>query len=233
MSRTAYKAPVIEYLGGTEIGGAYITGTVVQPASPATFTTPALGIDFVILDEMGNTVSEGEAGELFLIPPSIGLSQELLNEDHERVYYAGCPTGPNGEILRRHGDQFVQIHKDLFKARGRADDTMNLGGIKVSSLELEQVLDSHPAVYESAAVAVQMEGEGADRLVAFVVLEQETETDSLRTELRSMLRKKLNPLFKLHDLVVTSELPRTTSNKLMRRKLRNGYPVDKPSGEDA
>jgi acetyl-CoA synthetase len=66
MSRTGYRAPVIEYLGGTEIGGGHITATVAQPASPAAFTTPALGIDFVLLDDQGNPVNEGEMGELFL-----------------------------------------------------------------------------------------------------------------------------------------------------------------------
>ncbi len=56
MSRARYRAPIIEYLGGTEIGGGHLTGTVVQPASPATFTTPTLGMDFVILDEEGAAV---------------------------------------------------------------------------------------------------------------------------------------------------------------------------------
>jgi acetyl-CoA synthetase len=82
MSRAGYRAPVIEYCGGTEIGGGYITGTVVQPGCPATFNTPALGLDFVILDEQGCPVPEGEAGEVFLVPPSIGLSQTLVNRDH-------------------------------------------------------------------------------------------------------------------------------------------------------
>ncbi len=56
MSRTGYRAPVIEYCGGTEIGGGYLTGTVVQPASPASFSTAALGLDLVVLDEEGKPV---------------------------------------------------------------------------------------------------------------------------------------------------------------------------------
>jgi acetyl-CoA synthetase len=96
MSRAHYRAPVIEYLGGTEIGGGHITGTVVQPASPATFTTPALGIDVAILDEGGRPVPEGGEGELFLVPPALGLSQHLLNADHHDVYFRGCPRGPGG-----------------------------------------------------------------------------------------------------------------------------------------
>jgi acetyl-CoA synthetase len=223
MSLTDYRAPIIEYCGGTEIGGGHVTGTVVQPASPATFTTPALGLDLVILDEDGEPVAEGEEGELFLVPPSIGLSQSLLNRDHEAVYYEGCPSGPNGEVLRRHGDQVAKLPGGYFAAQGRADDTMNLGGIKVSSLELERVLEHHPAVYEAAAVAVQPAGEGAEKLVVFAALSEEAAQDELQRELGKAIAKELNPLFKIHDLVVVDSLPRTASNKLMRRELRRRY----------
>ncbi|MFQ5739991.1 MAG: AMP-binding protein [Acidobacteriota bacterium] len=221
MSRAHYRAPVIEYCGGTEIGGAYVTGTVVQPASPATFTSPALGMDLVILDQRGDPVGEGETGEVYLIPPSIGLSQELMNRDHHKEYYAGCPLGPHGEILRRHGDEMTRLHGGWYKAQGRADDTMNLGGVKVSSLELERVMDAHEAVFESAAVAVQPGGEGADKLVVYVVPREGADRTQLVKELGSRIAREINPLFKIHDLVVTTELPRTPSNKLMRRQLRH------------
>ena len=223
MSRMGYRTPVIEYLGGTEIGGGHITGTVVQPASPSTFTTPALGIDFVILGEDGAQVDEGEMGELFMIPPALGLSQTLLNRDHDEVYHMDCPTGPQGEVLRRHGDQTLRLSHGFYRAQGRADDTMNLGGIKVSSLELEHIIDDHEAIYESAAVAVQPEGEGAERLVVFAVLNQAVDHGTLAKSLNAMIGKRLNPLFKIHDLMITDNLPRTASNKLMRRTLRSQY----------
>ena len=95
MSRAGYK-PVIEYCGGTEIGGAYITGTVVQPAAPSTFSTPALGSDLIILDEEGRPA---DFGEVFLVPPALGLSQEMLNRDHHEEYYANVPKGPQGQLL--------------------------------------------------------------------------------------------------------------------------------------
>jgi acetyl-CoA synthetase len=221
MSRTGYRAPIIEYCGGTEIGGGHITGTVVQPASPATFTTAALGIEFILLNEAGQPVEQGEMGELFLVPPAIGLSQWLLNRDHHEEYYAGCPAGPAGEALRRHGDQMLRLPCGFYRAQGRADDTMNLGGIKVGSPEIERVLDGHPLVYESAAVAVQLKDEGADRLVVFVVLKQPMDKQNLIEELGRLLAQQLNPLFKIHDLVLVDQLPRTASNKLMRRELRD------------
>ncbi len=223
MSLAGYRAPIIEYCGGTEIGGGYVTGTVVQPASPATFTTPALGLDLTVLDGDGRPVGEGGIGEVFLVPPSIGLSQRLLNRDHDEVYHDGCPPGPGGEILRRHGDQLARLARGFLRAQGRADDAMNLGGIKVSSLEIERVLDGHPGVRETAAVSVQPEGEGAEQLVVFAVAAEEVDADRLRRELAGLLRDHLNPLFRLHDLVLERTLPRTASNKLMRRDLRTRY----------
>ena len=223
MSRTKFKVPIIEYMGGTEIGGGYLTGTVVQPASPSTFTTPALGIDFIILNENGKEVQHGEKGELFLVPPSIGLSQELLNKDHFEVYYKNCPTDSDGNLLRRHGDQISNLYGEFYQAQGRSDDTMNLGGIKISSIELEKLINSHKAVAECAAVSIQRKGESIENLVVFVVVNKEIIKEKLMLDLKTMISKGLNPLFKIHDLLLTENLPKTASNKLMRRKLRNQY----------
>lgn len=218
MGLTGYAAPVIEYCGGTEIGGGHITGTVLRPASPAVFNTPALGLDFEVLDEAGRPVPPGVTGEIFLRPPSVGLSQTLLNADHHAVYHEGCPEG-----LRRHGDAVEPLPGGFWRAHGRADDAMNLGGIKVSSQEIEQVADAHPSIYQSAAVAVQAEGEGADRLVLFVVARGSPDPAILKTEVAARIAREINPLFKVHDLVLVPEIPRTASNKVMRRILRADY----------
>jgi acetyl-CoA synthetase len=79
-------------------------------------------------------------------------------------------------------------------------------------------------VAECAAVAVQPEGGGADQLVVFVVLDEERDPADLRAELGRLLSRRLNPLFKIHDVVAVDTLPRTASNKLMRRELRARYP---------
>lgn len=223
MSRAGYRAPVIEYLGGTEIGGGHATGSVLLPAAPSTFNTPALGLDFVILDDQQQPVEPGALGELFLIPPSIGLSQSLLNADHHEIYYADCPSGPRGEVLRRHGDEFFDLGNGTYRAQGRTDDTMNLGGIKVSSIELEEVINAHPAVFESAAIAVQLTGEGAESLIVCLVPVTEIDVETLHQDLRRRIAVELNPLFRIHQIVMLDRLPRTDSNKVMRRELRNLY----------
>lgn len=220
-----YRAPVIEYCGGTEIGGGHITGTVVQPQSPATFSTAALGLDFALLDEHGRAVGENELGEIFLVPPSIGLSQRLLNADHDKIYYDGVPAGPRGEPLRRHGDEMKRLAGGYVQAHGRADDTMNLGGIKVSSLELERAMDRHPMVYQTAAVAIVPGKGGAEQLVVFCVPAPGARLDAkaLQKELQDTIRRDLNPLYRIHDVVLVDALPRTASNKIMRRELRKQY----------
>jgi acetyl-CoA synthetase len=221
MSLAGYR-PIIEYCGGTEIGGGYITGTLAQPAAPATFSTPALGLDFVILDDDGHPTDKGE---LFLIPPSIGLSTELLNKDHHEVYFEGTPQGPQGEVLRRHGDGVERLGSGYHRMHGRVDDTMNLAGIKVSSAEIERVLNAVNGISETAAIAVSPPEGGPSLLVIYAVLSpgNDMEKDALKTALQAAIKERLNPLFKIRDMVIVDALPRTASNKVMRRMLRDRY----------
>ena len=225
MSLAGYK-PVIEYCGGTEIGGGYITGTRVQPAAPSMFTTPALGVDFQLFDGNGEPT---ENGEVFIIPPSLGLSTSLLNADHNEVYFGGTPQ-PN---LRRHGDAIERLDNRFesepwlagikYRVHGRIDDTMNLSGIKVSSAEIEEVLNVVSEVHETAAVAVSPKDGGPSQLIIYAVLEA-SEIASTKQELHATLQTELsahlNPLFRIHDVVIVDALPRTASNKIMRRLLR-------------
>ncbi len=209
--------PVIEYCGGTEIGGGYITGTVLQDAIPATFTTPTLGIDVRILDDAGN---ETDTGELFLVPPSIGMSQSLLHRDHHEVYFEGVPQ--TDVPLRRHGDHMQRLPNGYYRAMGRVDDTMNLSGIKVSSAEIERAIESVGGVAESAAIAVSPSDGGPSRLVVYAVAidPSAVDVDRWRAEMQEAIRSHLNPLFKVDEVIAIDELPRTASAKVMRRSLR-------------
>ena len=221
-SRAGYR-PVVEYCGGTEIGGAYITGTVVQTSVPSAFSTAALGMSLAILDRRG---VEADQGEMFIVPPSIGLSTRLLNRDHHQEYFAGTPKGPGGIMLRRHGDRMKRLENGYYRAQGRMDDTMNLGGIKVGSAEIERVLNRVPGIGETAAVAVSPPDGGATQLLVYVVLASPV-PDFGEEELLGIFQKaiadQLNPLFRLHGVKVVRQMPRTVSNKIIRRQLRSGY----------
>lgn len=225
---TRFKAPIIEYCGGTEIGGGYITGSVMQPASPATFTTPALGLQLVFRDETSGQIGPDQEGEVFIVPPSIGLSQQLLNRGHHEEYFAESPTLDDGTPLRKHGDNYrkvTQVDDTVFyKSQGRADDVMNLGGIKVSAVEIEDVLNAHPSIFETAAVAVSPPDGGPEQLIIFYVPQEKTpEEGILKKQLQQMLSDELNPLFRIKEVIAKESLPRTASNKLMRRVLRKTY----------
>lgn len=100
---------------------------------------------------------------------------------------------------------------------------MNLGGIKISSKELERVLETHSDVFEAAAVAVQPSGEGAEKLIVFVKPAGIDVPDDLRAQLQTAISAHLNPLFRIEDLVLCNELPRTASGKLVRRVLRDQW----------
>lgn len=219
MARAGYK-PVVEYCGGTEIGGGYITQSLTQPSSPATFSTPSLGLDVVILDEAGHSAP---AGELFIMPPSVGLSQTLLNRDHHEVYYQGTPRGLKLELLRRHGDEFEALPGGYYRAHGRADDTMNLGGIKVSSAEIERVVLGVEGVSDVAAIAMDPPGGGPSLLILYLVAKPgvSLSPDRGKEAAQAVISARLNPLFRVHEVHITDSLPRTASNKVMRRVLRD------------
>lgn len=218
LMQLANNKPVIEYCGGTEIGGGYVTSTVVQPNIASTFSTQALGGEFILLDENNQPSKQGE---MFLIPPILGLSNSLVNRDHYEVYYKGNPTY-KGKVLRRHGDELVQLENGYYKARGRADDAMNLGGIKVSSIQIEELINQLEFVKESAAIAVSPTDGGPGQLFIFAVLLPSNLNDEEQLkEARSIIKEKLNPLFKVEKLLRVDMLPRTASGKVMRRKLRD------------
>lgn len=123
------------------------------------FSAPVLGSKFLLQDTKGKFVDGSEfeknedgknSGEILLSPPTVGLSTTLLNKDHFSVYFEGMPHGPDGELLRKHGDEVEFVRSSLhlplesknsttpyFRALGRSDDTMNIGGIKISSVEIE------------------------------------------------------------------------------------------------
>ncbi|KAL0462432.1 UNVERIFIED_CONTAM: putative acyl-activating enzyme 17, peroxisomal [Sesamum latifolium] len=225
MGRARYK-PVIEYCGGTEIGGGFVTGSLLQHQSLAAFSTPAMGCSLFILGADGFPIPQKGPGigELALGPLMFGASSTLLNADHYDIYFKGMPVW-NGKVLRRHGDVFERTSRGYYRAHGRADDTMNLG---VSSVEIERICNSVDAsVLETAAVGVPPAGGGPERLVIAIVLKNPdkpiTDLSNLSASFNSALQKKLNPLFKVSEIVPLPSLPRTATNKVMRRVLRQQF----------
>ena len=215
------------------------------------FSTPVLGSQLYLLDSAGEAIEKSKykassnmtiSGEVALVPPSIGLSTHLLNRDHFQTYYKGMQPGPNEEVLRRHGDEIEMISNSqkescpkmtvdesnpYFRALGRCDDTMNIGGIKVSSVEIERVCNLVEEIKETAAIGVAGPHGGPCKLVIYAVLVSDDARSAdpvcLKTAMQKQIKVKLNPLFGISDVIITDNLPRTASNKVMRRLLRDEY----------
>ncbi|KAJ6427959.1 hypothetical protein OIU84_023378 [Salix udensis] len=225
LSSRAYYKPIIECCGGTELASSYIQGCPLQPQAFGAFSTASMTTGFVILDENGvsNPDDVPCVGEVGLFPLYLGASDRLLNADHDKVYFKGMPMY-KGMQLRRHGDIIKRTVGGYFIVQGRADDTMNLGGIKTSSVEIERVCDhAEESIMETAAISVAPVDGGPELLVIFVVLKKgfDGEAGKLRTKFSKAIQSNLNPLFKVSFVKIVPEFPRTASNKLLRRVLRD------------
>ncbi|KAF5200058.1 Tetratricopeptide repeat (TPR)-like superfamily protein [Thalictrum thalictroides] len=129
------------------VASSYIQGNFLQPQAFGAFSTASMTTGLVILDENGNAYPNDQAcfGEVGLIPINLGATDRLLN-DQGMVYFKGMPIY-QGMHLRRHGDIIRRMVGGYFVVQGRADDTMNLGGIKTSSVDIERVCDQAVKTY--------------------------------------------------------------------------------------
>ncbi|GKV30326.1 hypothetical protein SLEP1_g39143 [Rubroshorea leprosula] len=225
LSSKSYYKPIIEFCGGSELASCYIQGNLLEPQAFGAFSGPSLTAGLVILDEHGVPYPDDQAcvGEVGLFPLHLGATERLLNADHEEVYYKGMPMY-KGMRLRRHGDVVKRTVGGYYIVQGRADDTMNLGGIKTSSVEIERVCDqADESILETAAISAAPPGGGPEMLAIFVVLKKgfDHQPDKLKIMFSKAIQRNLNPLFKVSYVKIVPEFPRTASNKLLRRVLRD------------
>ncbi|XP_011089734.1 probable acyl-activating enzyme 18, peroxisomal [Sesamum indicum] len=225
LSSRAFYKPVLECCGGTELASSYIFGNLLQPQAFGAFSSATMSTGFVIFDENGVPYPDDQPciGEVGLFPLYMGATDRLLNADHEEVYFKGMPMY-KGMQLRRHGDILKRTVGGYLMVQGRADDTMNLGGIKTSSVEIERVCNhADESVLETAAISVAPADGGPEQLSIFVVLKKgfSIKPDVLKMILSKAIQTDLNPLFKVSFVRIIPEFPRTASNKLLRRVLRD------------
>jgi acetyl-CoA synthetase len=190
------------------------------------YLSAAMGLDFVLLDD-GRPASRGE---LFLVPPSIGLSNDLLNYDHLSEYFKDVPRGPEGQRLRRHGDQVERLGGGFYRHWGRIDDTINLNGVKTSSEEIRSVIGNE-SISDSKPISIDTEGTGQHRLVVYAVprdpkLAGSTDlAERLRAEFERDIKQRLNPLLAhVEEVILVPELPQAGPGKTKTmRELRQEY----------
>jgi acetyl-CoA synthetase len=207
--------PIINYSGGTEIGGGILGCTLMHPVKSCGFSVPILGIDADVWGDDGAPV-RGEVGELVIRRPWPGMTDGFWRDParYEATYWS------RWQDTWMHGD-WARLDEDgCWFIEGRSDDTIKIAGKRLGPAEAESLLVAHPAVAEAAAIEVPHDVKGG-ALVCFVVLAGGREGDeALRAELIGRVVAGLGKAMKPDAVLFTAAIPKTRNAKIMRRLIR-------------
>lgn len=211
------RCPIVDTWWQTETGGIMMSPLPGAIATkPGSCTKPLPGIRPRIVDDKGNDVPQGRGGMLCIDTPWPGMLRGIWGDDarYKEQYWTKVPgmylTGDNA---RCDSDGYYWI-------MGRIDDVINVAGHRLSTIEVESALVSHPAVAEAAVVGKPDEIRG-QAISAFVTLRSGEPDEKLRQALRMHVRKEIGALAQPDDVHFTASLPKTRSGKIMRRLLRD------------
>ncbi|GAA4558746.1 AMP-binding protein [Pseudonocardia xishanensis] len=208
------RVPIINFSGGTEVGGSFLAPYPIEPIASCSLGGPSLGMDVDVVDAAGEPV-RGEVGELVCRQPWPAMTRGVWR-DRERYLEAYWSTFPG---LWRHGDHAIVDADGQWFLRGRSDDVMNVAGKRLAPAEVEAVLITHPAVAEAAVVGVPDETKG-EAVWAFWVGAEVGDEAAVAAELRTRVAGELGKPFAPSLVRRVSELPKTRSAKIMRRAVR-------------
>jgi acetyl-CoA synthetase len=222
LARTVFggRVPVINFSGGTEVGGSFLAPYPIEPIRSCSLGGPSLGMDVDVLDAAGEPV-RGEVGELVCRQPWPAMTRGIWR-DRERYLEAYWSTYPG---IWRHGDHAVVDADGQWFLRGRSDDVMNVAGKRLAPAEVEAVLIAHPAVAEAAVVGVPDPKKGEAVWAFWVPRPDEPaaapeRTEEISEELRRRVGEELGKPFAPSLLRRVDQLPKTRSAKIMRRAVR-------------
>ncbi len=213
------RCPIVDTWWQTETGGTMIShapGIHLLPLKPGSAGFPLPGIDAAVVNESGEAVAPGEKGLLVIRQPWPGMFM-TLHGDPERYKQAYWERFPGSYYT---GDYAVKDEEGYFWLLGRADEVIKVAGHRLSTLELENAIISHPAVVECGA-ASKPDAIKGEAIVLFVILKDGYEpSDALRKELVAHIRKVIGPVATPDRLFLVAKLPKTRSGKIMRRVLK-------------
>ena len=213
------RCPIVDTWWQTETGGIMISPIAgIIPTKPAYATLPLPGIQPVILDKAGvELTGRNVEGNLCFKYPWPGIARTIWSDrpKYKRTYFSKF----NGYYFTGDG---VRIDEDgYYRLLGRVDDVINVSGHRLGTAEIENALNEHPLVAESAVVGFphRIKGKG---IHAFVVVPERIEgrDDDLRMSLKKAVEKLISPIAKPDGISFVSDLPKTRSGKIMRRILR-------------
>jgi len=214
------STPIINISGGTEIMGCFLMPMPITPLKPCTLGGPGLGMDVDIVDRDGDSVADTtERGFLVARDSCPSMTKSLWSGDERYLaeYWSSWPDlWDHGDWAQRDADGFWFLH-------GRADDALNVAGRKVGPAEVEGAAMEHGAVNQAAAVGAPDDTTGT-AVVLYVVLEAgETETETLREEVRETVGAELGKPFRPREVHFVDAFPKTQSGKIIRRAIETVY----------
>ncbi|MBD0860310.1 AMP-binding protein [Gordonia sp. zg691] len=208
------RVPVINFSGGTEVGGSFLAPYPVEPIPSCSLGGPSLGMDVDVVDDAGEPL-RGEIGELVCRQPWPAMTRGVWR-DRERYLESYWSTFPG---LWCHGDYALVDADGQWYILGRSDDVMNVAGKRVAPAEIESVLTTHPAVAEAAAVGVPDAKKG-ETVWAFWVPRSDVTTEGVSDELRTLVADGVGKPFAPAKVWLVDALPKTRSAKILRRAVR-------------
>jgi acetyl-CoA synthetase len=225
------RCPIVDTWWQTETGGILITPLPgITATKPGAAMTPFPGIAVDVIDNEGRSVGNDEGGYLVITAPWPGMLRGIYGDDerYKETYWARFPGryfAGDGAKRDEDGDLWLL---------GRVDDVMNIAGHRISTTEVEHALVGHTAVAEAAVVGANDETTG-QAIVAFVTVKGAENAEgeageALVRELREHVAREIGPIAKPRQIMLTPELPKTRSGKIMRRLLRD-VADDRPLGD--
>jgi len=213
------RCPIVDTWWQTETGGIMITPLAgITPTKPSLATLPLPGIQPILLDHEGNELKENSVEGILCIKfPWPGMLRTTYG-DHRRCYetYFSAFKG-----LYLTGDGAKRDEEGYYRIIGRIDDVINVSGHRIGTAEVEDAINQHPKVTESAVVGYPHEIKGSG-IYAYVICDEisDAEMATIEKEIRDTVTKYIGPIAKPDLIQIVSGLPKTRSGKIMRRILR-------------
>lgn len=211
------NCPIVDTWWQTETGGVLISNLAgVTPGKPTYATFPLPGIQPVLVDEAGNEVVGEGSGNLCIRFPWPGMLRTTYG-DHERcrqTYFSSYPD------LYFTGDGCLRDSEGRYRITGRVDDVLNVSGHRIGTAEVENAINQHTGVVESAVVGYphDVKGQGIYAFVHFNGIHENEELT--RQDIHLTVSRIIGPLAKPDKIQFVDSLPKTRSGKIMRRILR-------------
>ena len=214
------KSPIIDSWWQTETGGIMISPIpYVTPTKPTYATLPFIGIQPALMDENGNELKGNQVeGRLCIKFPWPSIARTIWG-NHQRYKETYFSAFDNKYFT---GDGALRDEVGYYRITGRVDDVIIVSGHNLGTAPIEDAINEHPAVAESAIVGFPHDIKGS-ALYGYITLKDKGESrnhDNLRIEINQLITDRIGPIAKLDKMQFTNGLPKTRSGKIMRRILR-------------